>query len=59
MPDAIQMNIEKVEEFQRREDKKRSHVQRVMEHVSVFFSNPRFLLYFVAVTLAWVIADLA
>ena len=59
VPDAIQMNIEKVEEFQRREDKKRSHVQRVIEHVSVFFSSPRFLLYFVAVTLAWVIADLA
>ena len=59
VPDAIQSNLEKVEEFQRREDKKRSLVQRLIEHVSVFFSSPRFLIYFVAVTLAWILSDVA
>ena len=58
VPHAIQTNIEKVEESQRRQDKKRSHVQRLIEHVSVFFSSPRFLLYFIVLTILWIFSDI-
>lgn len=52
--DAIQGNLEKVEEFQRREDAKRSPVQKLIERVSIFFSSPRFLVMFLSTTVAWI-----
>lgn len=58
VPAAIQANIEKVEEFQKREDEKRTGTQKLIEHVSVFFSSPRFLLYFVALTALWIGSDI-
>lgn len=59
VPEAIQSNIEKVEEFERRADKKRTPVQRLIERVSVLFSSTRFLIYFVGITVAWIVLDLA
>jgi uncharacterized membrane protein len=59
VPDAIQSNIQKVEQFEKREDKKRSHAQRLIEQVSVSFSSPRFLIYFVAITIVWILSDFA
>jgi uncharacterized membrane protein len=56
--DPIQSNLEKVEQFQQREDGKRSTLQKVIERVSVFFGRPRFLLYFLSTTLAWILFDL-
>ncbi|MBK4737577.1 DUF1003 domain-containing protein [Noviherbaspirillum pedocola] len=52
--DAIQSNLEKVEEFQRREDAKRSDVQKLIERASIFFSSPRFLVMFLSTTVAWI-----
>jgi uncharacterized membrane protein len=56
--DAVQSNLEKVTEFQKREDKKRSYAQRIIERASVFFGSPRFLLLFMTFSLAWIISDL-
>jgi uncharacterized membrane protein len=56
--DAIDGNLEKVSEFARREDAKRTPVQRAIERVSVFFGRPAFLLGFVAACIAWVVIDM-
>lgn len=56
--DAVQTNLEKVTEFQKREDEKRSYAQRVIERASMSFGSPRFLMFFMTFTLAWIISDL-
>lgn len=57
--DAIQTNLEKVEQFEKRQDEKRSRLQKLIERISVLFSRPVFLLYFVMGSAAWIGADLA
>lgn len=56
--DAIQTNLEKVKQFEKRQDEKRSHLQKAIEHVSVFFGSPVFLLYFLMISASWIILDL-
>lgn len=56
--DAVQSNLEKVEESQRRQEGKRSPVQKLIERASIFFSSPRFLVIFLSTTVAWIGADL-
>ena len=56
--DAIHENLNKVSQFAQREEEKRTAVQRAIEHVSVFFGDPRFLLTFLCASVAWIVSDL-
>ncbi|MDR5806441.1 DUF1003 domain-containing protein [Caballeronia sp. LZ001] len=55
--EAIHKNLEKVSQFAQREDAKRTVLQRVIERVSVFFGEPRFLLTFLCASVAWIVSD--
>ncbi|WP_459906083.1 DUF1003 domain-containing protein [Caballeronia sp. HLA56] len=55
--EAIHENLEKVSQFAQREDAKRTVLQRVIEQVSVFFGEPRFLLTFLCASVAWIASD--
>ncbi|QIE29620.1 DUF1003 domain-containing protein [Caballeronia sp. SBC2] len=57
MSEAIHANLEKVSQFARREDAKRTASQRAIERVSVFFGEPRFLLTFLCASVAWIVSD--
>jgi uncharacterized membrane protein len=57
--DAINSNLDKVSQFARREDAKRSVLQGAIERVSVFFGKPRFLIGFVVACVAWIVIDFA
>lgn len=56
--DAISGNLDKVSQFVRREDEKRTPLQRSIERASVFFGRPAFLLGFIVACIAWVAIDL-
>jgi len=56
--DAINGNLEKVSQFAKREDEKRTPVQRAIERVSVFFGRPGFLLGFLATCIVWIVVDM-
>lgn len=43
--DAIHENLDKVSQFAQRDEEKRTAVQRAIERISVFFGEPRFLLF--------------
>ena len=55
--DAIQTNLEKIAQFEKRQHSKRSRTQRAIERVSLFFGSTSFLIGFVILSLAWIAAD--
>ena len=57
--DAVKTNVEKVQQFEKRHDEKRSRLQKIIERVSVFFGSPSFFLIFVACNVIWVALDVA
>ncbi|MDB5937004.1 MAG: hypothetical protein JWQ01_4348 [Massilia sp.] len=59
IPDPVQHNLEKVEQFEKRQDEKRSRLQRVIEGISVFFSSSRFFIYFVGASVCWMVLNVA
>lgn len=56
--DAIQTNLEKVKQFERRQNEKRSFLQKAIESISVFFGSPIFFLYFLLISAGWIFIDL-
>lgn len=55
--DPIQHNLKKVEQFEKRQDEKRSPLQRVIEEISVFFSSSSFFICFVGASMCWMILN--
>jgi uncharacterized membrane protein len=55
--EAIHENLDKVSGYAKREEAKLTPLQRGIERVSLFFSEPRFLLTFVCACVAWIVGD--
>jgi uncharacterized membrane protein len=57
--EAIHENLDKIAGFAKREEAKLTPVQRGIERISLFFSEPRFLLTFVCACAGWIVSDVA
>lgn len=52
--DAIQDNLDKVSQFEKRQDAKRTHTQRVVEKISLFFGSVHFFKWFLGLSAGWI-----
>lgn len=57
VPEHISQNIDSILAFYRREDKKISHSQRLLERVSGFIGRPSYLAYVLAFIALWLAAN--
>lgn len=57
IPDMVQSNLEKVENFERRHHGNRSLLQKSIEQFSVFLGTTKFFVFFVAINLLWIAAN--
>jgi uncharacterized membrane protein len=55
--EAIHENLDKVSGYAKREEAKLTPLQRSIERISLFFSEPRFLLTFVFECAALIVSD--
>jgi uncharacterized membrane protein len=57
--EAIHENLDKIAGFAQREEAKLTPLQRSIERISLFFSEPRFLLTFICACAVWIVSDVA
>jgi len=57
--EVISQNIEAIQAFYNREQEKMTPSQRVLEHISAFLGQPRYLVSLLVFTLLWVLGNLA
>jgi uncharacterized membrane protein len=57
--EAIHENLDKISGFAKREEARLTPLQRSVERISLFFSEPRFLLTFICACAVWIICDIA
>jgi uncharacterized membrane protein len=57
--EAIHENLDKISGFAKREEARLTPLQRSIERISLFFSEPRFLLTFVCACAVWIVSDVA
>ncbi|MCY0386155.1 DUF1003 domain-containing protein [Robbsia sp. Bb-Pol-6] len=54
---AIEANLDKIDLFAQRQDRKISVEQRIIERICLIFGTPRFFILFLAACVLWIAAD--